>query len=1223
MLRTVQICSLSLFCFVICYFLGNAQSAFSADDPPKSVFASPEEAAQDPDFEIQGEYSKEGQGVQLVALGQGEFQCVIFGGGLPGAGWDLKTKRVIEVDSDTALDLVEDHDKVNRKSPTMGAKPPTSAVVMFDGTQESVEKHWKPGARLTDDGLLMEGLTSVDTFGDCSIHIEFRLPFMPNARGQGRANSGIYVQGRYECQMLDSFGLEGKHNECGGIYTTKDPDLNMCYPPLSWQTYDIDIRSARFDDAGQKTENARITVRLNGVIVQNDVELPKPTPGAQIKEDSSPGPLHLQNHGNPVRYRNIWVQPRDFTSLTSRPIVPGFERFHTSPNADLEGGGNLLMGELNCIACHQADAQRKQQILTKQAPHLTDVGKRIDPNYLLKFISDPHAVKPGTTMPNLFASLSNEDRKAAVESIANFLASTGTIGHSPIDRAAMKRGRNLFHEVGCIACHAPQEGEAVTPPGTTIPLIQLEDKYSITSLADFLKNPHAIRPSGRMPNFNLEKDEPVDLANYLLRNRDESLDDPHWNYDVFHVAIQSLSEFPENQNPAKSGKTSSLDVFVAGQNDRFAVRFSGFLKIERDGDYRFHLGSDDGSRLMIDGATIVDVDGIHPHSVKSDTVKLSAGLHKIVVDYYEFAGEESLGLEIEGPGLPRRDISPLIFLSDKPEESQPVEADPNTDDRFVFDSTQVEQGRKLFASIGCASCHEMKIDNKKIDSELKAPALAALDSVKTDSGCLAASPVTKTPYYNLSDPQKLALATAIKTKPDPMPTHNVQKIHQSMVAFNCYACHSRGGVGGPEQSRNPLFLTTIPEMGDEGRIPPPLDGVADKLTENWLKHVLNNGAKDRPYMKTRMPKFGGEVAKLAEPLISVDQKTEATIPEIPESIHRAKATGRELVGGKSLSCIKCHTFGPIRATGIQAIDLLTMNKRLREDWFYRYLQDPVKYRPGTRMPNVFPNGVSADRNIYEGDPHKQISAMWLYLADGSKASVPYGLLPDPIELVAEKEPIIYRNFLEDVSPRGIGVGYPEKANLAYDANHMALRLIWHGAFIDAGKHWRGRGQGNQRPLGDHIIKLEETSPLAVLSSSDAPWPQEPAKQRGYQFLGYQLDEYRRPHFLYQFDNIQVVDALRAVDNTDRESDFLRELTITTNTSSATKNLYFRGAVGQKIELVRENTYRIWYGHDSSYQVRIVIDGVEPAIRNSSNQSELLYALPEQAGPLKIIQEIIW
>ncbi len=109
-------------------------------------------------------------------------------------------------------------------------------------------------------------------------------------------------------QILDSFGLAGKNNECGGIYEIKDPDLNMCFPPMSWQTYDIDFIAAKFNDKGEKTADAKITVRHNGVIVQNDVALPRTTRASPIKDITpEPGPLHLQNHGNPVRFRNIWL----------------------------------------------------------------------------------------------------------------------------------------------------------------------------------------------------------------------------------------------------------------------------------------------------------------------------------------------------------------------------------------------------------------------------------------------------------------------------------------------------------------------------------------------------------------------------------------------------------------------------------------------------------------------------------------------------------------------------------------------------------------------------------------------------------------------------------------------------------------------------------------------------------------------------------------------------
>ncbi len=159
---------------------------------------------------------------------------------------------------------------------------------------------------MTEDGLLMEGGTSKQKFGGGKIHIEFRLPYVPTGRGQGRGNSGIYVQGKYEVQMLDSFGLEGKHNECGGLYSQKDPDVNMCFPPLTWQTYDIELTSAKVDGDGNVVANPRLTVVHNGVTIHDDVEMAKPTPGGRGSL-AEPGPISLQNHGNPVRYRNIWV----------------------------------------------------------------------------------------------------------------------------------------------------------------------------------------------------------------------------------------------------------------------------------------------------------------------------------------------------------------------------------------------------------------------------------------------------------------------------------------------------------------------------------------------------------------------------------------------------------------------------------------------------------------------------------------------------------------------------------------------------------------------------------------------------------------------------------------------------------------------------------------------------------------------------------------------------
>jgi hypothetical protein len=303
-----------------------------ADASVKRAYLDPKEAG--PDFTLQGEYegtigNKAKIGAQVVALGGGRFDAVIYTQGLPGAGWDGKTKVRLHGDttdnaahlkgknfegtikdsvfSGTAEDGVKfGLKKVERTSPTLGATPPPGAIVLFDGKNTAA---WRVG-KLEEGNLLGVPAITKETFEDFLLHIEFETPFMPRARGQGRGNSGVYLADQYEVQVLDSFGLEGYDNECGGVYKAARPLVNMCFPPLTWQTYDIDFRVARFTPDGKtKKQNAVVTVRHNGVPIQYNLELKAATPGGH-RADEHPGPIFLQDHGNPVRFRNIWILPR-------------------------------------------------------------------------------------------------------------------------------------------------------------------------------------------------------------------------------------------------------------------------------------------------------------------------------------------------------------------------------------------------------------------------------------------------------------------------------------------------------------------------------------------------------------------------------------------------------------------------------------------------------------------------------------------------------------------------------------------------------------------------------------------------------------------------------------------------------------------------------------------------------------------------------------------------
>jgi hypothetical protein len=214
--------------------------------------------------------------------------------------------------------------KAEDKQHVKTTPPPEGAIVLFDGRRMDGWVHrdgktkpvWKlldkynmevrrEGSFRLNDGDLM---TEEKFGGAFRLHVEFRVPYMPRARGEARGNSGIYIQGRYEVQILDSYGLKSGRTDCGAIFGQVAPAVNACKAPTIWQSFDIEFVAPKCED-GKQLEPARMTVYHNGVKIHDNVKLANPTQLALRGDPCMPGPILLQDHGNPVQFRNIWLLP--------------------------------------------------------------------------------------------------------------------------------------------------------------------------------------------------------------------------------------------------------------------------------------------------------------------------------------------------------------------------------------------------------------------------------------------------------------------------------------------------------------------------------------------------------------------------------------------------------------------------------------------------------------------------------------------------------------------------------------------------------------------------------------------------------------------------------------------------------------------------------------------------------------------------------------------------
>lgn len=773
-------------------------------------------------------------------------------------------------------------------------------------------------------------------------------------------------------------------------------------------------------------------------------------------------------------------------------------RQEASPDA-----GFALAERLGCGGCHAGAP-------ATSAPRLKHIGERHTPFAIRESLAEhprlPEDVDPGTLLAHLLAR--GQHRPG---------------GEQRLELGAVERGRQLYHSIGCVACHEPFEPadslqlplwaypEVFEPapaapergPHDSLVLRGIARRFFRDTLAEFLRDPLSAYPDGRMPDLSVTEEEADDLAAYLwyedaVERGAAVTRAPGLALEVFEGNFGGATVDYDALEPVRREVATSFFEGIAHRADDFAFRFRGFLEVPEAGEYAFSTTSDDGSMLYVDGQRVVDNDGPHAMTKVTGRVTLEAGPHPLEVTYFEHTVDEGLEVRWQGPGFEERPLGPegLSHL----EVVAPAAP-------ALAEAVPAPAGPAPFLRLGCTGCHDA------------GPRGPAFDTLRPGHGCLADDPPPTLPRYTLTRAERGALAAAMAAGAPPAEPAAARLVRE-VERLRCGACHAREGLlDGPDAAHQGYFRTVGDlDLGDEGRLPPRLDAVGAKLKPEWLREVLVEGARVRPYMRTRMPRFGeANVLPLAEMLEAVDEPLRDT--REPGFSAEAVEIGRRLAGTKGLGCIQCHDLAGHPSIGIPAVDLAHVHERIYPGWFRRLLMDPIALKMNTRMPTFWEGGKSPV-DVLDGDPARQVDALWTYLSLGTSMPLPEGLVPLPNEYEVEvtDRPVSVGVFMKDISPRTVCVGYPERLSIAYDVQNCRLAMAWRGRFLDARGTWFGRAGQLEEPAGEDVIVL----PRGPGVSSSFRFEEAGS---AYRVLGRRIDSMGRPTFRYMFGQTLVEETI--------------------------------------------------------------------------------------------------
>ncbi|MGC3965975.1 MAG: c-type cytochrome [Pirellulales bacterium] len=600
-----------------------------------------------------------------------------------------------------------------------------------------------------------------------------------------------------------------------------------------------------------------------------------------------------QREGEPEFALPLGVLSHERPKATAKDAPPA------GPTPSFEQGRRLV-ADHRCAACHEIGGL-SSTVGTAPVPRaalLPGIGDRISEAWIQRWLANPKAMRRLATMPDLFGETPEE--------LADLYAATKYLGSlkdkkkaeakpaASVDRPDVAAVRKSMASVGCIACHTLPGEDAAKFPDLR-PLTNLGDKTTAAVLEKRIAEPRAYHPSSRMPDFELEKEQPK-----LLRDIAAYLADQH--------APEAL---PEPKAPAG-------DVLEKRWNTLFA----------------------------------------------KDSVR----------------GK----------------------FEQMPE-----------DERWRTLGARVVETR------GCLNCHDL--DKRK--TRLAAPSLAGIGDTKVGHGCMSPTPQTPAASYSFDNLQRVALAEALQLAPQQKaakaPLYAAQR---QLQQNNCTNCHSSGGTESAFAKRILSFVPLGTDQTLHDLTPPNLAGIGEKLVAKTMQSVIDGKTRARPWMALRMPIFGEETIKgLGTGLASIDgigpdadadhEDLAATVSEEDLEI------GRQLVGRTGLNCVSCHDIRGIPSLGVRGPDLAKVPGRVRQEWFRSWLLDPQRFTPGTRMPTVFFGGKSAAPQYLDGDPERQIAALWAFLSQGSKMKLPSLAPPANAIVPGGENPALYADRSPAHRPR--------------------------------------------------------------------------------------------------------------------------------------------------------------------------------------------------------------